>query len=78
MGCWFAYSIEPDHPVVTPTATSTASPTATATHVSSNPFDDVWRTTDAAVAGGSASYSWFWGPSVNFEGYEQYAQSPGG
>ncbi|RIK38529.1 MAG: hypothetical protein DCC58_16545, partial [Chloroflexi bacterium] len=31
---------------------TTTQPTATATHVSSNPFDDVWRTTDAAVAGG--------------------------
>jgi len=44
----------------------------------SEAFDNVWRTTDQAVANGSASYSWFWGPTVNSEGKEPYLNSPGG
>jgi hypothetical protein len=44
---------------------------------SGNAFDDVWNTTDQAVASGGASYSWFWGPQVNYHTYEQYQESPG-
>jgi hypothetical protein len=39
-------------------------------------FDRVWATTDQAVASGQASYSWFWGPTVNDQTYESYAESP--
>ncbi|RIK45166.1 MAG: hypothetical protein DCC58_07360 [Chloroflexi bacterium] len=41
-------------------------------------FDAVWATTDALVASGGASYSWFWGPTVNAERDEPYSESPGG
>jgi hypothetical protein len=41
-------------------------------------FDNVWRTTDAAVAGGVAGYSWFWGPTANDELSEPYRETPGG
>ena len=41
-------------------------------------FDNVWATTDQAVANGSATYSWFWGPTVNGQRFETYLNSPGG
>ncbi|RIK42565.1 MAG: hypothetical protein DCC58_10820 [Chloroflexi bacterium] len=44
----------------------------------SEAFDAVWQTTDALVAGGGASYSWFWGPTINEERFEPYVESPGG
>jgi hypothetical protein len=39
-------------------------------------FDNVWGTTDQAVANGQAGYSWFWGPQSNDQRYEKYAESP--
>lgn len=41
-------------------------------------FDSVWATTDQAVANGTATYSWFWGPQVNGQRFEPYLDSPGG
>lgn len=41
-------------------------------------FDTVWATTDALVASGGASYSWFWGPTIHEERWEPYVESPGG
>lgn len=41
-------------------------------------FDAVWATTDQAVANGTASYSWFWGPAVRAQRVEPYENSPGG
>ena len=40
-------------------------------------FDNVWSTTDQAVANGTASYSWFWGPQVRAQRFETYLDSPG-
>ncbi|RIK42077.1 MAG: hypothetical protein DCC58_11590 [Chloroflexi bacterium] len=40
-------------------------------------FENVWRSTDAAVASGSAGYSWFWGPEVRDQRSEYYVESPG-
>ncbi|MEZ4572488.1 MAG: hypothetical protein R2849_19665 [Thermomicrobiales bacterium] len=52
---------------------------STALAVTSNEaFDGVWATTDQAVANGTASYSWFWGPSVLAQRFEPYVDSPGG
>lgn len=53
-------------------------PGLTAQAVTANEaFDNVWATTDRAVANGSASYSWFWGPTVNAQRFETYLNSPG-
>ena len=41
-------------------------------------FDAVWATTDLAVANGTATYSWFWGPEVRAQRFEPYLDSPGG
>ncbi len=41
-------------------------------------FDNVWATTDQSVANGTATYSWFWGPSVRAQRFEPYVDSPGG
>lgn len=41
-------------------------------------FHNVWSSTDQAVANGSATYSWFWGPEVREQRFEPYLNSPGG
>jgi DNA-binding beta-propeller fold protein YncE len=41
-------------------------------------FDAVWSSTDQAVANSTASYSWFWGPTVHAQRFEPYLNSPGG
>ena len=41
-------------------------------------YDSVWATTDQAVANGTATYSWFWGPAVLGQRFEPYVDSPGG
>ncbi|RIK43483.1 MAG: hypothetical protein DCC58_09570 [Chloroflexi bacterium] len=68
MDCEFAYFIE--EPIVEPEPTATVPDGAA--------FDAVWATTDALVAGGGAGYSWFWGPTVNLDTWESYAESPNG
>jgi len=40
-------------------------------------FDGVWATTDAAVAGGHANYSWFWGPENLLQTSETYVTDHG-
>src|SRR5437763_12539389 len=53
--------------------------TSTAQAVTANQaFNAVWATTDQAVANGSASYSWFWGPETRAQRFEPYDNSPGG
>jgi hypothetical protein len=41
-------------------------------------FGVVWASTDFAVENGTASYSWFWGPTIHAERFEDYTESPGG
>jgi hypothetical protein len=40
-------------------------------------FGSIWASTDQAVASGSASYSWFWGPELRDQRVEAYLESPG-
>jgi sugar lactone lactonase YvrE len=39
-------------------------------------FDAVWSATDRAVENGTASYSWFWGPTIRAQRFEWYTESP--
>jgi hypothetical protein len=41
-------------------------------------FTGVWRETDAPVAEGQATRTWYWGPAPWVSRIEPYAQSPGG
>ncbi len=54
-------------------------PGLTAQAVTANEaFDAVWSSTDLAVQNGTASYSWFWGPTARAQRFEPYLNSPGG
>ena len=49
-----------------------------ATYYDTSRFQDVWAATDQAVADGSVSRTWIWGPAPISQQQEPYTEAPGG
>lgn len=64
--------------LVTPLTTNAAPWAGNRQAFASPRFEDVWRTSDAAVAEGHTDRSWTWGPAPWFDYKESYIQSPQG